>query len=142
MRRTESRTDIDVSVTGDERVLSAARDQIRGNFRDKASLSVSDPSVAPAIQRAEEVAAFLRSNLVQGVKESEDTYSESQQRSLRGLTMAGTRDELADGDPEQSYGYTSTPSEATMTRSNFRVSSLPSLGVGAARTVDRGVLGP
>ena len=61
-------------ATGDTRVLDAARQQIRGGFREKASLPSSDPSTAAAIQHAQEVAAFLKSNVVQGKKEGEDLY--------------------------------------------------------------------
>ncbi|ROV88449.1 hypothetical protein VSDG_09241 [Cytospora chrysosperma] len=63
-----------IAFAGDERVLSAARDQIRTGFRDKASLSPSDPAVAPALQHAQEVAEFLKANLVQGRKEADDRY--------------------------------------------------------------------
>lgn len=66
-----------IAFAGDERVLSAARDQIRSGFRDKASLAPSDPAVAPALQHAQQVAEFLRSNLVQGRKEADDRYSTS-----------------------------------------------------------------
>ena len=43
-------------------------------FRDKASLSPEDPEIQPATKHAEEVAHFLRTNLVQGKKEG-DVYS-------------------------------------------------------------------
>lgn len=56
-------------------MLDAARQQIRQGFRDKASLSASDPAVQPAIQHAEEVASFLKSNLVQGRREADGVYS-------------------------------------------------------------------
>jgi len=57
------------------RVLDAARQQIRLGFRDRASLPASDPSIAPAIQHAEEMASFLKTNLVQGKREG-TKYSE------------------------------------------------------------------
>lgn len=61
---------------GDDRVLAAARQQIRSGFRDKAALPPAHPSVAPAVQYANEVAAFLRANVVQGQKEEgRETYS-------------------------------------------------------------------
>lgn len=61
---------------GDDRVLTAARQQIRSGFRDKAALPPAHPSVAPAVQYANEVAAFLRANVVQGQKEEgRETYS-------------------------------------------------------------------
>jgi complex III assembly factor LYRM7 len=56
-------------------VLDSARQQIRQGFRDKAALPASDPSIQPALQHAEEVASFLRTNLVQGKREGA-TYSE------------------------------------------------------------------
>lgn len=66
-----------IAFQGDERVLSAARQQARAGFREKATLSPSDPAVAPAVQYAQEVADFLRSNVVQGKREADgETYSE------------------------------------------------------------------
>lgn len=66
-----------IAFQGDERTLSAARQQIRASFREKAALSASDPAVAPAVQHAQDVAEFLRSNVVQGKREADgDTYSE------------------------------------------------------------------
>ncbi len=56
-------------------MLDAARQSIRNGFRDKASLPASDPTVQPAIQHAEEVASFLKANLVQGKREG-NTYSQ------------------------------------------------------------------
>ncbi|KAK1765098.1 zinc maintenance protein [Phialemonium atrogriseum] len=58
---------------GDSPVLNAAQQQIREGFRQRASLSPSDPAVEPAIQHAEEVAQFLTANVVQGKKEG-DVY--------------------------------------------------------------------
>lgn len=63
-----------ISIPGDTRVLDAAKQQIRQGFREKASLPADDPSIAPAIQHAEEVAQFLKTNLVQGRKDG-DVYS-------------------------------------------------------------------
>ncbi|SPQ19169.1 de22e387-cfa8-44e9-a029-3350d88cb560 [Thermothielavioides terrestris] len=60
-----------IAFDGDTRVLNAARQQIRQGFRDKASLPASDPSIQPAIQHAEEVARFLKTNLVQGKLEGD-----------------------------------------------------------------------
>ncbi|KAK4119344.1 hypothetical protein N657DRAFT_666728 [Parathielavia appendiculata] len=61
-----------IAFEGDTRTLDAARQQIRQGFRDKASLPASDPSVRPAIQHAEEVASFLKTNLVQGRRDSQE----------------------------------------------------------------------
>ncbi|KAM7201936.1 hypothetical protein V8F20_004644 [Naviculisporaceae sp. PSN 640] len=62
-----------IAFEGDSRVLNAARESIRNGFRENASLPPSDPAVAPAIQKAEELASFLKSNVVQGKREG-DTY--------------------------------------------------------------------
>ncbi|KAK4103362.1 hypothetical protein N658DRAFT_468085 [Parathielavia hyrcaniae] len=62
-----------IAFEGDTRMLGAARQQIRQGFRDKASLPPSDPSIPPAIQQAQEIATFLKTNLVQGRREG-STY--------------------------------------------------------------------
>lgn len=65
-----------IAFQGDERVLTAARQQIRTGFREKASLPSSHPTVAPSVQYANEVAEFLKANVVQGRKEGNgETYS-------------------------------------------------------------------
>lgn len=66
-----------LAFQGDERMLTAARTQIRADFRDKATLPPSDPAVSTAILHAQAVASFLRANVVQGKREGEDgeTYS-------------------------------------------------------------------
>ncbi|KAK0632960.1 mitochondrial zinc maintenance protein 1, mitochondrial [Immersiella caudata] len=60
-----------IAFQGDIRVLDAARQQIRQGFREKATLPSSDPQIQPALKHAEEVAQFLRTNLVQGKKEGD-----------------------------------------------------------------------
>lgn len=60
--------------TGDERVLTAARASIRDGFRANAALAPAGPETTGAIQHAEQVAAILRQNIVQGRKEGEDLY--------------------------------------------------------------------
>ncbi|KAK4454738.1 mitochondrial zinc maintenance protein 1, mitochondrial [Podospora aff. communis PSN243] len=60
-----------IAFQGDFRVLDAARQQIRQGFREKATLPPSDPQIQPALKHAEEVAHFLRTNLVQGKKEGD-----------------------------------------------------------------------
>ncbi|KAK0737404.1 mitochondrial zinc maintenance protein 1, mitochondrial [Apiosordaria backusii] len=62
-----------IAFEGDIRMLTGARDAIRRGFRDKATLPASDPSIEPALKHAEEVASFLKANVVQGIKEG-DTY--------------------------------------------------------------------
>lgn len=65
-----------LAFQGDERMLSAARTQIRTGFREKSVLQPTDPAVMPAIQHAQAVAAFLTANVVQGKREDEgETYS-------------------------------------------------------------------
>ncbi|KUI69144.1 Mitochondrial zinc maintenance protein 1, mitochondrial [Cytospora mali] len=63
-----------ITFAGDERVLIEARDRIRSGFREKASLSPTDPAVQPALQHAHELAEFLKANVVQGRNEGEDRY--------------------------------------------------------------------
>ncbi|KAK3336368.1 hypothetical protein B0T19DRAFT_36987 [Cercophora scortea] len=59
----------EIAFKGDFRMLDAARSQIRHGFQEKAALASSE--VQPAIQQAEEIATFLKANLVQGRKEGE-----------------------------------------------------------------------
>ncbi|KAI1372469.1 hypothetical protein F4677DRAFT_263592 [Hypoxylon crocopeplum] len=60
-----------IAFQGDSRVLNAARSSIREGFRANASLEPTNPEVPGAIKHAEEVAALLRKNIVQGKKEGE-----------------------------------------------------------------------
>ncbi|OTB15182.1 hypothetical protein K445DRAFT_318029 [Daldinia sp. EC12] len=60
-----------VAFQGDERVLTAARASIRESFRVNASLEPTDPELPGAIKHAEEVAAILRQNVVQGRKDGD-----------------------------------------------------------------------
>ncbi|KAI1641897.1 uncharacterized protein F4817DRAFT_28327 [Daldinia loculata] len=62
-----------IAFQGDERVLTAARASIRESFQVNASLESTDPELPGAIKHAEEVAAILRQNIVQGKKDGE-TY--------------------------------------------------------------------
>lgn len=65
-----------IAFQGDNRVLTAAREQIRTGFREKASLPKAHPSVAPSIEYANEMADFLKANVVQGKQEADgETYS-------------------------------------------------------------------
>ncbi|KAI1102440.1 hypothetical protein F4804DRAFT_334283 [Jackrogersella minutella] len=57
--------------SGDERVLDASKSAIRTAFRANASLEPTDPELPKAITHAEQVAAILRQNVVQGKKEGE-----------------------------------------------------------------------
>ncbi|ODA84153.1 hypothetical protein RJ55_02671 [Drechmeria coniospora] len=65
-----------IAFQGDAPVLAAAQLQIRQEFRQNSSLDSSSANVRTAIQHAEEVASFLKQNVVQGVKDEgkEGTY--------------------------------------------------------------------
>ncbi|KAG6013899.1 Mitochondrial zinc maintenance protein 1, mitochondrial [Claviceps lovelessii] len=65
-----------IAFQGDAPVLAAAQEQIRTVFRQQASLSPSGPSTADAIQHAQDVAQFLRANVVQGkrIEGEKDMY--------------------------------------------------------------------
>ncbi|KAK1826899.1 hypothetical protein QBC39DRAFT_363310 [Podospora conica] len=62
-----------IAFQGDAPVLAGAQETIRKSFRDNASLPPSHPDVQAGLKHAEEVAQFLRTNLVQGKKEG-DVY--------------------------------------------------------------------
>lgn len=61
-----------VAFKDDARVLTGARKQISSRFRDKTPLRPADRE--SAIQMAEEVAQFLRSNVVQGKLQDDGSY--------------------------------------------------------------------
>ncbi|KAI1803928.1 hypothetical protein F4811DRAFT_306221 [Daldinia bambusicola] len=60
-----------IAFQGDERVLTAARASIREGFLANSSLASSDPELPGAIKHAEEIAAILRRNVVQGKKDGD-----------------------------------------------------------------------
>ncbi|KAI1814987.1 mitochondrial zinc maintenance protein 1, mitochondrial [Poronia punctata] len=62
-----------IAFQGDERTLTAALATIRNGFRANSALEQTSPEYPAAIKHAEEVAVFLRQNVVQGVKQGE-TY--------------------------------------------------------------------
>lgn len=134
-----------LTFQGDERLLAGARDQIRAGFRDKASLSPSDPAVAPAVEHAQQVAAMLRENVVQGKHEGDGRYSKHTKPLFRSLgCMVGEKGIAAwymctDGHGiPQSSAFMSIPSGATMTRSRRRLGRLSRLeALGAARAERR-----
>ncbi|KAF4953673.1 hypothetical protein FSARC_12334 [Fusarium sarcochroum] len=63
-----------IAFQGDAPILSAAQLQIRNEFRQKASIDVSDAPAA--IKHAEDVAKVLRQNVVQGqrIEEGKDSF--------------------------------------------------------------------
>jgi len=95
-----------MAATGDVPTLNGARQSISIAFRDKANLS--DPEIQPAIQHAEDLAKFLKTNLVQGKKNDEGVYSPSPL-----LFVPWVHNRLLS---LQNFGYIRTLSEATMIR--------------------------
>jgi len=63
-----------LAFQGDAPLLHAAQQQARAGFRQNASLSPDDPTVATAIEHAEGVARILRENIVQGKHIGENKY--------------------------------------------------------------------
>lgn len=57
---------------GDHRVLVAARTQARNQFNDDRVLLSGGPEAEARILHAQEVATFLKANVVQGEKTGED----------------------------------------------------------------------
>ncbi|KJZ74323.1 hypothetical protein HIM_06329 [Hirsutella minnesotensis 3608] len=66
-----------IAFQGDAPILAAAQGQIRDQFRQKSSLDSDSADAQAAIQHAQDVAKFLRENVVQGQKteDKENTYS-------------------------------------------------------------------
>jgi hypothetical protein len=63
---------------GDTRVLSAARLEVRKNFENNRRLAAGSEEYSKSITHAEEVAKFLRENVVQGqAMDTEGNYSMS-----------------------------------------------------------------
>lgn len=89
-------------------MLSAARLQVRQNFEANRTLSPESEEYSKQVTQAEEVAKFLRENVVQGQAVDNDTGRYSEQlvplRSGRGHLLIY----------RQSSGYTSIPSGETM----------------------------
>ncbi|KAI9641663.1 Mitochondrial zinc maintenance protein 1, mitochondrial [Ciborinia camelliae] len=60
-----------IAFNKDTTVLTSARKQVRNSFLSKRSLTPESPESISAIKHAEEVANFLRHNVVQGEKAEE-----------------------------------------------------------------------
>ncbi|KAI9163710.1 Mitochondrial zinc maintenance protein [Paramyrothecium foliicola] len=60
-----------IAFQGDAPVLAAAHGQIRNEFRQRAALDPTDSSVTESIKHAQDVAKFLRENVVQGIRGDE-----------------------------------------------------------------------
>lgn len=63
------------STLGDANVLSAARVEVRKNFESNRHLQTGSEEMQKEIARANEVAKFLRENVVQGEATEGDNYS-------------------------------------------------------------------
>ena len=63
------------STPGDAIVLSAARVEVRKNFESNRHLQTGSEEMQKEIARANEVAKFLRENVVQGEATEGDNYS-------------------------------------------------------------------
>ncbi|KAH9871640.1 Mitochondrial zinc maintenance protein 1, mitochondrial [Plenodomus biglobosus] len=63
-----------IAFQGDLNVLSAARAEVRKNFESNRSLSAGSDEYTKQITHAEEVAKFLRENVVQGQATEADKY--------------------------------------------------------------------
>jgi len=88
-------------------MLSAARLEVRRNFETNRGLATGSPELSAQITHAEEVAKFLRENVVQGqAAETDGNYSML-------LNLALTRS-AATYATLQNSEYTNTPSEGTM----------------------------
>ena len=62
-------------LTGDERVLTEAKNRIRHEFRSAPKLNETDPEFQKRMHYANDIATLLRSNVVQGVPEGDNVYS-------------------------------------------------------------------
>ncbi|KAH6651663.1 hypothetical protein BKA67DRAFT_660454 [Truncatella angustata] len=60
-----------IAFQGDEPILNAARAQIRGGFREHASLDPQSPEIDGHIKHAQDVATILRENVVQGKRDGD-----------------------------------------------------------------------
>ena len=63
------------AIAGDSNILFAARQQARQNFEANRALSSGSDELSKQISHAEDVAKFLRENVVQG--QAMDTNAES-----------------------------------------------------------------
>ncbi|KAG9229186.1 putative mitochondrial zinc maintenance protein 1, mitochondrial [Amylocarpus encephaloides] len=63
-----------IAFHGDSNLLNAARYEARKAFDTNSHLAPTDPTVAPAITHANEVAKILLENIVQGKHVGDDKY--------------------------------------------------------------------
>lgn len=91
---------------GDMNTLFAARAEARRNFESHRDLPAGSEETSKQVAHAEEVAKFLRENVVQGqAAETQGNYSRSSKVPIERWMLIAIL---------QSYGYMSIPSEETM----------------------------
>ncbi|KAL1656422.1 Mitochondrial zinc maintenance protein 1, mitochondrial [Didymella pomorum] len=67
-----------IAFQGDASVLSAARIEVRKNFESNRHLQTGSEEIQKSLAHANEVAKFLRENVVQGEATEGDNYSTGQ----------------------------------------------------------------
>ncbi|KAF9740333.1 Mitochondrial zinc maintenance protein 1, mitochondrial [Paraphaeosphaeria minitans] len=83
-----------IAFRGDTRILSAARLEVRKNFENNRSLATGSEEYSKQITHAEEVAKFLRENVVQG--EAMDTEG-SYKLNIHEHTERGNNEDIKKG---------------------------------------------
>ncbi len=71
------------NATGDPRVLTAARIEVKSKFKAHQFLPADDPGTEQKIAEAREVARILRQNIVQGKQVSAEAGKEQRYRERR-----------------------------------------------------------
>ncbi|KAF2731775.1 hypothetical protein EJ04DRAFT_442323 [Polyplosphaeria fusca] len=84
-----------IAFEGDFNTLMAARHQVRRNFEDNRSLASGSEELSQQISHAEEVAKFLRENVVQG-QAAQDTSDRYQLR-IHEHTERGDNEDIKNG---------------------------------------------
>ncbi|GKT51283.1 mitochondrial zinc maintenance protein 1, mitochondrial [Colletotrichum spaethianum] len=83
-----------IAFKGDDRVLTAAKQQIRQGFRDQANLAPTNPAYDQAIQKAEDIAKILRENVVQGKQDESQIYKYLSELRIHEDTERGDNDSV------------------------------------------------
>ncbi|KAF2658007.1 mitochondrial zinc maintenance protein 1, mitochondrial [Lophiostoma macrostomum CBS 122681] len=84
-----------IAFHGDFNMLSAARQQARQNFEANRALSSGSEELSKQLSHAEEVAKFLRENVVQG--QAVDNDAESYKLRIHEDTERGDNDDIKKG---------------------------------------------
>jgi hypothetical protein len=96
--------------TGDMPTLSAARAEARRNFESNRNLRIGSEELQKSLVFADEVAKFLRENVVQGQSQDGTNYSVLKHAQCRNIQLTQS----------QISRYTNIPSEETMRTSRRR----------------------